>query len=156
MPVSIRVGASALAVMPWAAYSSAIDFVSAITPALDAAYAGSAGGAAPAPVMPALEPMATIRPYPASRIRETARRAHRNGPVRLTSSIRRQSSLVVSSSDAFERMPAFSTSSSTGPSSASMRVKASSTLGSLETSSETASTPSIASVSMSPLATCAP
>ena len=40
IPVSISVGASALTVMPGAAYSPAIDLMSAIAPAFDAAYAG--------------------------------------------------------------------------------------------------------------------
>src|ERR1700681_2607684 len=92
--VSISAGASALAVMPAAAYSKAIDLASTMLPALEAAYA--AMFLLP-PVLPALDPMATIRPKPHFRMPGRARRAQRKAPVRLTARGRFQrSSEVVS------------------------------------------------------------
>ena len=81
--VSISAGATALLRMPCRAYSFAIDFDSVIKPAFEAEYAAAA---TPPPVLPALEPTATIEPEPAPTMPGRARRAHRKAPVRLTSS----------------------------------------------------------------------
>jgi len=81
--VSIKAGATAFERMPERAYSFASDFVNVMSPAFEAEYAAAA---VPPPVLPALEPTATMRPNPDRFIAGTARRAQRKAPVRLTSS----------------------------------------------------------------------
>jgi len=69
-------------------YSSAAVAVSAITPALAAAYGPSPSAAR----TPLIEAVLTIRPSPAANMIGTAALRPKNVPIRLTSTMRRNSS----------------------------------------------------------------
>jgi len=108
------------------------------------------------PVLPADEPSAITRPQPSSRIPGSARRAQRNAPVRFTSIVFCHEASDVASSSSTMKMPAFRTSTSTGPSSLSTCEKPRSTAASSETSIATAVPPSKGTASRSAAATRAP
>src|SRR3954471_10901026 len=120
--VSTYPGQTALTVTPVRATSEAAVRTSPRTPCLLAVYAAIRAD----PTLPATDAITTTRPKPASVIAGSARRRHRNGAVRLRSSIRCQSSSVVRTNGADIDAPALTTRTSTGPHSSSTRTNAAS------------------------------
>ena len=111
--VAISPGATALTVIPSAASSCAITFVSSPSPPFAAQYADepTRGACSCTLVMLMIRP-----PRPAARIRRAARCEHRNGPSRSTASTSRHFAQLTSTNGSDRPVPALLTSTPRPPS----------------------------------------